>query len=51
MRTITLELAQAFFTTAQFDDILERSDLRELAYARSIQLDLPLLMTLVERWD
>lgn len=51
MRTITLDLVQAFLTTAQSDDILERSGLRELAYTRSIQLDLPLLIALVERWD
>lgn len=49
MRTMTLEIAQAFPNTTQSDDILKRSGLRELAYVRSIQLDLPLLIALVER--
>lgn len=49
MRTTILDLARAFSTIAQIDDILERSDLRELAYAGSIQLDTPLIIALIER--
>lgn len=51
MTTTTLELVQAFPRTIMHDDILERCGLRELAYVGSIQLDLPLLTTLVENWD
>lgn len=51
IRTITLELARAFPTTTQSNDIQERSGLREFAYIGSIHLDLPLLTTLVEIWD
>lgn len=51
MRTIDPELVWAFLAIAHLDDILERSELKEMAYAWIIHLDTPLLMTLVERWD
>lgn len=48
MTTIMLELVRAFPRTATHDKILYKCGLGKLAYVRSIQLDLLLLIAFVE---